>query len=451
MGTLAFGVAWALAFAAGISSLRALGRRDLWTPEGVGLGLLLGATWTAVLAAALSLFQLVGAATLGGALAIVAALAWQRGSKRAALDAAPQEPTTTRDWATFLPALLVVGLTLFQAFGRPVYNVDAQRRWVLRAQATAAEGTLVPTSFTDEALATSHPSYPPLVPALAALALTLGADRDTGMRPGFPLFLFALLGVLHGFVRRRAGPSAALLLTSAVALTPALGLTDQLGLGAAAAHADVALAAFLTALAVLVLEAERPASLPLIAAVALGAVWTKNEGMAFVLVMGVTTLVVNLRTPRGLRASATLLASALVGIVLWKWLARDMPVAPGEDYVSGGILAVLAANLERLPTILERLGAEFLTWRLWGLAWLAVPVALALGLARRAPRGFWLLALWLAAGIALVVAAYVATGWKDNNYSVLMEVSLARLIAHHVPLAFLMWAYLLAPRAEAGE
>jgi hypothetical protein len=202
---------------------------------------------------------------------------------------------------------------------------------------------------------------------------------------------------------------------------------------------------------VLVLEAQRPTSLPLIAAVGLGAVWTKNEGMAFVLVMGVTTLVVNLRTPRGLRAGATLLGSALVGIVLWKWLARDMPVAPGEDYVSGGILAVLAANLERLPTILARLGAEFMTWRLWGLAWLAVPVALGLGLLRRAPRSFWLLALWLASGLSLVVAAYIATGWKNNNYTTLMEVSLARLIAHHVPLVFLMWACLLTPRAEAGE
>ena len=46
--------------------------------------------------------------------------------------------------------------------------------------------------------------------------------------------------------------------------------------------------------------------------------------------------------------------------------------------------------------------------------------------------------LWLAGGLVLVVAAYMATGWKSGRYETLMDVSLARLVAHHLPLFALL-------------
>lgn len=458
---------WLAMLFAGLATLRACGRRDVLSPFGVGLALLVGATWLALLAALLSPAGLVSAGALLAGLGLIGASGASVAKRRdfratlAAVEAKSQPPADSpavgveapRGWATFAPALLVLALTVVQAFGRPVYNVDAQRRWVLRAQWTAAEGTLTPTALADEAFAASHPSYPPLVSSVAAFGLLLGADRDAGVRPGFPVFFFALCALVHGFVRRRAGPRATAIVTTALALTPALGLTDQLGLGAAAAHADVALAAFLTAATALVLErgpGSKRGAWVLLALVTLGAAWTKNEGMAFVLAMGAAALVIGTGAPDGRRRGAVVLGAGLVGIVVWKALARHMPVMEGEDYVSGGILAVLAENTERVPTILARFGAEFVTWQLWGLAWLSVPVVLALGLARRAPRAFWLTTVWLGLGLGMVLLAYVATGWKGDNYTTLMDVSLARLLAHHVPLVFLLWGFVLAPAAPSA-
>lgn len=475
--------AWLLVGFAGHGLLRAFGRR--WCgPEALGLSLLIGATLLAGLAMALSPLHAVNGWTLGLALVLIGAFGWLRAAKNvqtqerteAAHQSPPQTEATSHasaqaaqpvpsiqrtdaqrralKWLTFVPALLVVGITFVQAFGRPVYNVDAQRRWILHAQWTAAEGTLVPASVEAKSFGASHPSYPPVITALGALGLEFGADRDWGMRPGFPVFLLALLAVVHGFAWRRAGPHLATALTMLLALTPALSFTDQLGLGAAAAHADIALAAFLTAAATLYLDRAEKAdssSPAALCAVALGAVWTKNEGMAFLLVMPVIALVWGWRRPVERRSAVAVLLVAIVGIALWKFQARHMPIAPGEDYVSGGVLAALSAGLERLPTIVRRLFTEFATTDLWGWLWFGWPVAIALGLWHRAGRLFWLTNVWLLAGLGLVVAAYVATGWKGDNYTALMDVSLARLIAHHAPLVIVLFALLFAPPVAADK
>ena len=471
--------------------LRPDGQRGLGGPEALGYALLAGAAVAALLVVVLSPVRQVSAWTVGGGLLLVAVIGLVRGRGAAEGDGpgsgegeAPAgdalDGSTPKDWLAFLPALAVVALTVHLAALRPVWNVDAQRRWVLHAQWTAHYDTAVPEEVALPALATSHPSYPPLVSGLAAVALDLGADPDRGLRPLFPGFLLALVAIAFGFAHRRAGPRVAALVALALALTPALSHTDRLGLGAGAAHADVALAAYLTGVLALVLSGldrgragEEPdgdapnlgkLSIPgtwtLTAVLAVGAAWTKNEGLVYVALALVATAIGCLASPSLRRHGRTLALPTLAAIgagLLWKLVARAMPVAEGEDYVSGGIVAVVLGGLERLPTILARLGAEFADLTLWGTLWCAaLPLALVASLlprpgaslARRAVPGLWLLL-----GLALVVAAYLATGWKGGRYEVLMDVSLARLIAHHAPLVALLiveaWGAPRAPR-QAG-
>ena len=474
-------VTWLLVGVAGYGVLSLVGARPrrprtdglagTTGPEGLGLALLAGAALLALLVTLLSPLGLVGPVSLAGGLLVVAAAGFLRGRDGAS---PPRGAGALGDWLAFLPALLLVALTLHLAVLRPVWNVDAQRRWALAAQWTAQYDSAAPAEVALPSLATAHPSYPPLVRGLGALALDLGADRDRGLRPLFPPFLLALCGVVYGFARRRAGPGVAGAIALAVALTPALGHTDQLGLGAAAAHADVALAAYLTAVLALVLggldrggepragvpnlgKLAVPGTWTLTAVLAAGAAWTKNEGLVYVALALVATVAGCALTPSLRRHARGLALPAAVAVgagLLWKLVARAMPVAEGEDYVSGGIVAVVARGLDRLPTILARLGAEFADLSLWGTLWLAaLPLALVasllprpgVGLVRRAVP-----ALWLLLGLALVVAAYLATGWKGGRYEVLMDVSLARLVAHHAPVVALLvveaWG---APRAPA--
>jgi hypothetical protein len=448
LGLLPALIAWALVFACGAGMARAFGleRRG---PEGAGLALLIGAAILAGLVALLSIPGWVTAPALVVLLLALGGLGFTRGRKRARID----EPAPLGDWLAFLPALLVALLAFTQAVTRPVWHVDAQRRWVLHAQWTDEYHTAVPEAVRDATWGTNHPSYPPLITGVGALALELGADRDWGLRPAFPVFLVALLAVVFGFARRRAGPHFAAAITLGLALVPALSFAEENGLGAAAAHADVALAAYLTALAALLLdrlESERGTPLLALAALTLGAAWTKNEGMAFTLAMLLPTALVLFAAKRrtAARDSALLFGCALGGTLLWKWVARDMPIATGEDYVSGGIVATLASGFERLPEILGRLGSELVDLGAWGPVWLLLPAWLVMVLATRTRRlVVWLPLLWLAVGFALVIAAYMVTGWKDGRFLLLMDVSLARLLLHHVPLVALLLV-LLIPDAE---
>jgi len=447
---------WGLCLLAGFGFLQLAGLRRNG-PEGVGLALLAGAALLALFVTLFSIPGWVTAPVLAAAMLGVGAF----GVFEAFRGPEARPSLCGGSWLAFSPALLVVALAFAQAASRPVYNVDAQRRWVLHGQWTAEYETATPPAVEDATWGTNHPSYPPLITGVTALALELGADRDTGLRPLFPVFLFALLAVVFGFARRRAGPRVAGLITLSLALVPALSFADELGLGAAAAHADVALAAFLTALGVLFLDRlEDPDRTPLLAIVAItvGCVWTKNEGMAFALVMLSLTAVLLLfaRNRRGARDSFTLFAAALVATLVWKVVARNMPVAEGEDYVSGGILALLAGGFERLPDILGRLGAELVDFTLWGPVWLLAGLwVLAAAAGKVRTLVSWLPLVWMVLGFSLVIAAYMVTGWKDGRFIVLMDVSLARLLLHHAPLVALMIVMLFpsqpAPGSQIGK
>lgn len=357
------------------------------------------------------------------------------------------------EWLVFVPVFVVFALSLGLALERPVWNIDSLRRWALHAQWLATEHTALPPEVRDPAWASTHPSYPPLVPALMALALEWGADRDYGLRPLFPAFLLGLAGLVFGFARRRSGPALALALSLAVVLTPAFLTLDSheraIGLGADAALADLPLAFLLTALSILVLEGlgrGGRGAWRLAALVAAGCTLTKNEGMAFAPAMLLATLVVfwvKGRRPEAWRI-AWPLGGALGALLLWKLLTRDVTVMPGEAYLDPSILATLGQAAERFPKVMGRVGAELVAFEPWGILWLVPLVSLGLLFGRERREGarleLGLLWLWLGCGLALVVLAYLVTGWREGRYAFLMEVSLARLLMHHAPLAALFAA-----------
>ncbi|MFT5284383.1 MAG: hypothetical protein ACI8TQ_000539 [Planctomycetota bacterium] len=375
-----------------------------------------------------------------------------------------------RAWIGFFPVLPLVLLSFWFALQRPVWSIDALRRWVLHAQWTADEFTPVPERIESPEWADAHPSYPPLVSAVLALSLQLGGDRDEGLRIVFPTYLLALLCVLYGYARRRAPPLVATCLTLVLATTPCFSVLDaqagSYGLGADTALADIPLALFLTALAALVLDAlssggaSATSRWRLAAIVGIGAVLTKNEGMLFApLMIGMSALVACF-VPKMTRLGSA--RRALVGLtsvlvltgLLWKWVARDMTVRAGEEYLSAGVLSSLSAGFERALAIGERMFAQLADTGLWGVLWLCPLiwciwyVAQFSGFTREQRIRRALPFLWVLASLCMVFGAYVATGWKNGAWERLMDVSLARLLIHHAPLALILVCDLFQPEAE---
>jgi len=441
-----------LVFLGGHGLLRLLRHRPNCGPESFGLSFLAGCVLLALLAALLSPFGAARAPLLVPLLLLAPFLAWRL--RR------PKGTELLDGWLLFLGPLLLTLPVFALALGWPSWNVDALMRWILHGRWMATSGSLFPAFVRAPEWASAHPSYPPLVSALIGLALQLGADPDLGSRLLFPFFLVALLGVVHGFALRHAGPLRAPLVSALLAATPCLSwlpaAEGAYGLGAAAALADLPLAMALTAAACLLLQAwERPEHGPwgLLALCCVGAVLTKQEGAAFVPLMLLSGMVCTLLGQRGelrgrrLRGQGAALAAVLAAILGWKFLARGLPVAPGEDYLSPAGLAEVFAHLDRLPAIAAAFGAEFLRWRSWGILWLAALLAAGLLLRRNGTsRARLLPLLWLLLGCGVATAGYLASGWHEGDFRGLMAASSTRLLIHHAPLAALLVAEAL-PRS----
>jgi hypothetical protein len=455
-------LACALVAASGAAWIAALGYRARG-PERLGLAFALGVSWLAIATAALgAIGSHANVAGIGTALVLPVVPAILRRRERAPRTESDRA-ATMREWWSLAPALCVVALSLWLALERPVWNIDAQKRWVLHGQWIHAYHTALPDAARDPAWTTTYPTYPPLVPALVGFALELGADRDVGVRPLFPIVFLALLACVHGYASRTAGRKLASVIALALALTPCLGYLDRagdtIGLGADAAMADVPLAMLLTAGSILLLQAMEGRNRAATAASCLalaGATLTKQEGSVSALAIAILAAAWARLAARGeirsamLRACGACCAAILVAAAGWALLSRGMPVETGNDYVNAAAAGSLVQHLDRLPAVLARVGSELARWTVWGPLWLAAFVALAscvYGCARRRASAALTIALigaWLVSGIALAIGSYLATGWKGGNYVLLMDVSSTRLLVHHAPFAALALCRLAA-------
>ncbi len=406
-------------------------------PEHFAWSWIAGCAWTGLLATGISFLDSCPVWVLPGLLGSSALLPLFAPS--------PRPCHWRRDWIGFLPLILLAAPLFWLADAQPVSAVDAQMRWVYRAQTFAATGSLTPPSLTEEAATFAHPTYPPTIPALLGVGLILGADADHGLRDAWPIFLLALLGLLWGPLRR-ANSRAAPFLLLALALTPALSWLESrgssTGLGATSLLADLPLALFVTALLVPFWEALRADRLPAWLPVTLATVavaLTKQEGLALALVaLPLTALVFRHKEKISFRRTAWMAwLAALAAGLLWRWASADLPVAPGEHYLGADLGSVFSSLPSRALPIAAAVGQQFVDFSTWGLLWPMAFLGLCFALAKRQKEGL-LLGLWLILGIGVAAAGYLASGWRDGNFIHLMDVSLTRLLLHVAPMAVLL-------------
>jgi hypothetical protein len=139
------------------------------------------------------------------------------------------------------------------------------------------------------------------------------------------------------------------------------------------------------------------------------------------------------------RVAAALLLPGLVTIVAWRIFLAAVALTPPETFLPM-TLETLRANLPRVPALLRRLGAEFLTIRHWSLLWPLVALALAT-LAAQRRRGALPLALAVLVPLALYLVPYVFTALQP--YEMHVETSIDRLVLQVAPVAVLVLALCL--------
>ena len=292
---------------------------------------------------------------------------------------------------------------------------DAEMQWSVAARWMRAEGSILPPALTDARAFVNSPQYPPLVPVaqvVAQEALALPADRRA-VQPLFTAFFPAVLLVLFDLGRRRAGTFATALAVFAFAEIPLLA--DPSG-GAAGAYADLPLAAFWGAGLLLLLERPRP-SAAVAAAIFLGAATlTKNEGAPYAAAaVAVAILAALLRRPlRRARLGAAALALAAVatcGGALSAWRAH-IPQRWTVDYAARlHEVSLRAEAAARLPLLPAAIAKETFDAADWSGFWFAALAALGAGAAAFRRRVAPPLALALGLSLAAYVGALLLSTW----------------------------------------
>ncbi|HEY3613830.1 MAG TPA: hypothetical protein VGK92_09000 [Gaiellales bacterium] len=305
-----------------------------------------------------------------------------------------------------LLAVLLLPMLLRAAF-EPLVKFDAYANWSLKAKLLYGHGGLVLGGLDDRMssalYAVSHREYPIGLPALEALDFHAmgGADAQL-IHLQFAIALGALMATAWSLLRPHAHP---LLLAGGLCLPAA---APSLHTQVLAAYADVPLACLWVAAALalgLWLRSGRSDLLALAALLAAGALAIKQEGIVLDVALFAVAAVVLLAARQAARLPALALAFGAVAATAIPWQAyvrhhgfHDADIAPS--------LGRSGDQLDQLPEILHRLGAQ-LVWLKWpAIVPLAVVVAGVL-VVRRRDRIAASYLLLLAAALTVLAVVYL--------------------------------------------
>lgn len=352
----------------------------------------------------------------GGALSATAILALVAGVGLAgiALGAAKGRPLPRRaapaaatDLVALVPAVVTaILLVLFLRVARiqPMTSWDAWSFWMTKAKAIYYFGGVDTSIFRQ-----TWPSYPLLVPVLAAMNFRfMGAADTTALAVQWWLLAVGLVWAVPGLLRRIAPPRVTWLFLALLAAVPQLD--DRLLSRTADWPLDIFFA--FAACAALSWVVTRETWLLAVFCAALAALLvTKREGQLLAVCLVVATLAAG-----GLRRRATWLWVVGVGVVAylpaipWRiwWTSRNLPT----DEPPGGLVHATFANLSYAPKAFELVARLLFDYHLW-LA--ATPLALAaailcLGLSDRRAAIFFLVAFTLG-----------FVGWAWENWAFVTE------------------------------
>jgi len=328
--------------------------------------------------------------------------------------------------ASIAAASFIAGTTVF-----PHGEWDAWAQWNLRARfffRGLADGSW--HAAFDPVLAWSHADYPPLLPAAVARIWTYAGIEATAVPTALAAIFATSIAVVAALsVARARGAARGCLAAAAILATPSFVRW------APSQEADIVIAFYMLAAFVLWQE-ERW----MLAGLAAGlAAWTKNEGLAFLVLFLAIAAVAAIRAGR-LPALARLVAGAIPAMLAIAWFKHA--VAPPSYFVVGQTVSQMLARVAdpgRAQFVARALGREL--WLNGGSLVGVLPIVAAFGAIRGIRRDASTAARWGAVAVVAMAgvyfAAYLATP-LDVAWQV--QTSMDRLVLQVVPLA--VWAVL---------
>ncbi|MFO1092323.1 MAG: hypothetical protein U0992_03285 [Planctomycetaceae bacterium] len=370
-----------------------------------------------------------------GIMAGVATLWWTSRRDRVALSEGTVEGAALARLCQWIVGIVLIG-TMVLALLTPQRFWDERAIFGIKSKVLFTDGTIDSPILADPDFAQGHPRYPLLIPlAETHVYLLLGRIDDRWSKAVFPLLFAGLVVTFAGVLSRRFGSGTgwlwALLLATLPVLSPyELGfITGQGDAPVACYHGLAVLYAWdwLTAAPACRTVGVRHAIL--IGVVAAAAAFTKDEGIAYLLV-GLIALVLawcwgwvqirhqrpttknDLRYPWLTLAKFLLIAGGTAAVLLTPWLAhrRALPTTNEMQYFSRLSADRLSEQIAAVQWMVPHLTSRmFREWSVWGLQWWLLIAALITAPIRLSrPAQLFVLLEILGAIAALVVAGMIA-------------------------------------------
>jgi hypothetical protein len=314
----------------------------------------------------------------------------------------------------------------------PYGNWDAWAIWNLRAKFLASGGGLAQRAWSPVLGSTTHPEYPLLLSSFIGRCWAFGHSFTQSVPAATSyVFFLALMALAGGGVAVQRGPILGILIALSLAATPRLVHEVP------AQYADVPLACFFVGALVFMLL-ERPVLGGILAGCA---AWTKDEGLAFLILFLAATVLFRRRAAQAL--AGALPAGAIV--ILFKAV-----LARGNHSLlstSLGGTGHRIADLGRYGTVISAFGDEF---RAMAAGWYhpilpLIVLAVVLKFDRERRRDVAYCGAILAALLLSYCAVFIVT---KNDLKWQLQGSLGRLLVQVWP-ALLLTAFigLRAPQA----
>lgn len=363
----------------------------------------------------------------------------------------PNSRLTRHDWLTLLAGLALMGASVIvtiHALVFPIYEWDAFAIWALKAKVLAARPVRECTDyFQDATLSYSHQDYPLLVPFLmAGVYGAIGEINESAGRIIFPIIYIGFVTLLFGGLRRLLPLRHAAILTAATACVPALLRWSGAGI------ADPALSLFqLGAVLYLTAWLDRfhTQDIFLAGAFSAAAAFTKNEGLALLILNAFIAIVFSIHGADRRRwlTLAWVAAGAAILVLPWFIYRQRLPKTH-ENYVGHLTIDTISTNAPRLSLILPAILRQFTDLKQWGPLWLLLPLAASHtsnAFARRSTAAGWSLLLL---HLMLYVIIYLITPWDPVMQ---MNASLDRLLLHILPTVVILISLHMTPNACAAS
>jgi len=449
MTLLAGGLYLLLIFLAGYALLSAIQpSRQMTLVQLTGLGSAIGAGTMGVLLFWASLIGFMPSRRLLaiiGAFALAGLLFLRKGNQLVRLKLRPADWEKGDGWmiVPLVVTLAALAMMAVGALSTPVSDWDAFAIWGFKAKVLAHDALRpAPAYFHDLTFSYSHLDYPLMVPFLTAGAYAAMGTIDDQTGKLVSVFLAALIvPMAYLGLRWKLRRLPAACLSTIPALLPVLFRH------AGAGCADLPLAMFHAGSIFYVARwIDRQQREDLVLAILFSgfAAFTKNEGLILALANGAVMLGFGLGHNRQRQwvGAVAFFAGLLAMDAAWLLWSHSLP-RTHEDYGSKLLSIQVVTHLPRLKQIIPAMVVQTTDLQTWGLLWIMTGAMALLGWQAFARR--YVLALWLLLGLQLAsyALAYSVTPW---NLTVLMPVTLDRLLSHAIPaLIFLAgwhWAEL---------